>query len=191
MDFDNLTPFDARAFNGFDTQDRAYHVIVMAVGYQLRRQADGSWQARIMDDEPITLCMSDTHTGEPASSALLRESDMIPYKPRCDVLVTGHSFAPQGQAAREWSARLRLTKRAPIDLPEPAPPTPLNPLMGLTEAQRTQWQAEQADHRAQREAARNAPPIVVLDKTLRISGPSQFKRRFLRGYRRTRIEPVT
>lgn len=191
MEFDNLTPFEARAFNGFDTRDRAYHVIAMAVGYQLSRQSDGGWQARVMDDEPVALCMSDVHAGDPATSTLLRESDMIPYKPRCDVLVIGHSFAPRGQAAREWTARLRLTKKVAARLAEPRTPEPLNPLMGLTEAQRTQWQCEQAAHRAQIEAALNVPPTVILDKTLLISGPSQFTRRPFRGYRRSRRQTAT
>lgn len=191
MDFDNLTPFDARAFNGFDTQDRAYHVIAMAVGYRLVRQPDGSWQARIMDDEPVALCLGDMHTGEPASSSLLRESDMVPYKPRCDVLVIGHSHAPGGQSARQWNARLRLTKCPDVAIAPPDKPAPLNPRMALTDAQQQRWQAEQLRHHKARDAARQVPPTVVLDKTLRISGPSQFKRRFLRGYRRTRIEPVT
>ena len=190
MEFKNLTPFQAMAYTGVDTQDREYHVIAMAVGYRLMRDDAGQWRAELIEDESPPLCMADEHYGEPVSSSIARESDLIPYKPRCDVLVRGASYAPESKPAKQWTARLMLTTTKRETIPEPEPPEPLNPMMGLTAAQREVWERTLDTHRRKVEQAQSAPPRVVLDKTLRISGPSVFERAPLLGYRRSAITAV-
>ena len=93
MEFKNLTPFQAMAYTGVDTQDREYHVVAMTVGYRLLCNDAGQWKAELNEDDPSTLCTADEHYGEPTSSSIARESDLIPYKPRCDVIVRGASLA--------------------------------------------------------------------------------------------------
>jgi hypothetical protein len=185
--FKNLTPFDALAFTGTDTQDREYHVVALAVGYLLEKR-EGAWQARVLDDEPVPLCLADEHWGEPAGSSLARESDLVPYKPRCDVVVRGHSFAPCGQPATHWLARLRMTQAPRERLPEPEPPQPLNPVQGLTAAQRAEWARTLERHRREQAASDARPPRVVLDKALRVSGPSHYTRSALHGWRRGPVQ---
>lgn len=110
VEFGNLTPFDALAFKGYDIQDREYHIVAMAVGYRLQKQDNGHWIAQIMDDDPISLCLGDEHFGDPSKSSLSRESDMIPYKPSCDVLVTGSAYAPAEKEIKHWDVKLSLKK---------------------------------------------------------------------------------
>jgi hypothetical protein len=190
MEFKNLTPFQAIAYTGVDTQDREYHVVAMAVGYRLLRDDDGQWRAELIEDDSLSLCMADEHYGEPVSSSIRRESDLIPYKPRCDVVVRGSSHAPEGRPAKQWTARLMLTTAKRETIPEPEPPEPLNPVMGLTTAQREAWARTLDAHRRKVEQAQSAPPRTVLDKTLRVSGPSVFERTPLLGYRRGAITAV-
>lgn len=74
MEFRNLTPFDARAFPGVDTQDREYHVVALCVGYQLRpchprvpsdHPLSQHFDAQVIDDHPLALCLADEHWGDP------------------------------------------------------------------------------------------------------------------------------
>ncbi len=189
MQFRNLTPFDAIAYTGMDTQDRTYHVVAMAVGFRLVQEG-GQWRAVVMDDEPTALCLADEHWGDASTSSLSRESDLVPYKPRCDVTVRGHSFAPGGHPARQWTARLRVLETIDERLPEPEPPQRLNPLQGLTPDQRDEWSRTLARHRQQQAALDGRPPRVVLDKRLNISGPSRYQRVPLLGWFHSRTEPV-
>ena len=93
MEFRNLTPFDVMCFSALDKQDVEHPVIVMKVGYRLEpiEGCAGRLRAAVIDDEPIPLCKADSYHADPGSSSILEESDMAPFKPRCDVIVAGHS----------------------------------------------------------------------------------------------------
>ncbi len=47
--------------------------------------------------EQIPLVEADTFTGEPGFSAPVCESDYPPFKPRCDILLNGKAYAPEGK----------------------------------------------------------------------------------------------
>ncbi len=182
MEFINLTPFSAQAFGGFDTSDREYHVVAMRVGYRLVSdpQVSGRFDAQVIDDDPVPLAMADVCYGEDNLSSPRAESDLAPYKPRCDVVLTGNAHAPGGVAAGHWNSRLRLGyAEAPPLPPRPVAPHPLNPLMSVDEAATQMWQQALADYhdtcaRLQREVVWRQ---VVLDKTLRIHGKRRFHHR--------------
>lgn len=107
MQFKNLTPFDALAFGALDKRDRHYHVVVMCVGYQLHHDArTGLYEALLIEQDPLPLVLADEHWGEPASSSLKAQSDLLPYKPQCDVLVTGHAHCARAQ--QRFDARLQV-----------------------------------------------------------------------------------
>lgn len=184
MEFRNLTPFDALAFSALDTRDRAYHVVVLKVGYRLV-QDGGQWSAVLMDEDPCRLCLADEHWGAPGYSSIKQESDLAPYKPKCDVLVRGQSFAPQGKPASHWTARLRVVETFKEHVPAPSKPVALNPLMGLTLGQKQQWEHAQRDYVRRFEAVRARGSRVVLDKTIALRGPSEFFRTPLLGWKRS------
>lgn len=56
----------------------------------------------------IPLIMADTFTGEPGFSAPLYEVDYAPIKHRCDVLLSGSAYAPQGRTARMVQVGMKL-----------------------------------------------------------------------------------
>lgn len=56
------------------------------------------------DQEPIHL--ADVHWQDEERNSLKAPSDRVPFKPRVDVLVTGHVHAPHGQSVRSLFARV-------------------------------------------------------------------------------------
>uniref|UniRef100_UPI0012F9FC18 DUF2169 domain-containing protein n=1 Tax=Chitinibacter sp. GC72 TaxID=1526917 RepID=UPI0012F9FC18 len=109
MEFRNLTPFPALCFSALDVAETEHKVIVMKVAYRLRPLAHaGFYQAEVIDDEPPELTFEDTFWGEMNQSSESTESDLAPYKPKCDVLLHGSAHAPGGKPAQRVGVRLRI-----------------------------------------------------------------------------------
>lgn len=187
MQFRNLTPFSALSYAALDPADDEHRVIAMKVGYRLVRNGD-AWRAVVLDDEPMALCMADEFFGEPGDSSTRQESDLAPCKPRCDVLVNATAQAPGGRPARHWRIGVRVSTSAPPAVAEPERPQPLNPFMGLTQAQIEEW--EQARDRQGRRAGVRATRTVLLEKWLSVHGPSEFRKLGWLPWRRTRVRPA-
>jgi hypothetical protein len=110
MEFRNLTPFDTLCFSAVDTDDREHRVVAMKVGYGLvASDISGLFTAQVLDEAPMPLCMEDTYYGEAGESSVREESDLAPFKPRCDVIVMGNTYAPGGIKAKRWPARIRIS----------------------------------------------------------------------------------
>ncbi len=183
MEFRNLTPFDAMCFRAATPNDREYRVVAMKVGYRLVRGRHGRWQAEVDDEDPVPLALADTYWGEEGASSPRMESDLAPFKPRCDVIVNATAHAPGGVPAAEWEVRVKvMAARAWVQPPDP--PRPLHPGARLTPRQQAAW------HDAQRRAEALAAPRTVLDKRLRVSGPGLFQLRQGREWVRTAPQPV-
>ncbi|MGK4007951.1 DUF2169 domain-containing protein [Sorangium sp. So ce1036] len=122
MECRNLTPFDALAYGALDASDEEHHVFVLKAAYRLAAGADGDAGAAthrcelLPGDEAGRLHLRDEFEGEPNASSVRAESDLAPFKPRCDVLVRATAWAPGGRPAERWTARLRVTA------PEEPPP---------------------------------------------------------------------
>lgn len=119
MDFRNLTPFHALCFSALDPGKQEHRVIAMKVGYRLVPIAAGYCSAEAIADEPYPLCTADTFYAEEGTSSTYEESDLAPYKPKCDVLLRGHAHAPDKQTASAWDVRIRLS----------APSSPAQPVL--------------------------------------------------------------
>lgn len=48
--------------------------------------------------------------GDLMRSVVVNDGDLVPYKPFTDILVTGNAIAPDGKAAKEWTAGIRVGK---------------------------------------------------------------------------------
>lgn len=129
MEFTNLTPFSTLNYLGYDAQDQEYEVVTMCVEYRLipsNEKVSGSkdfkqvqtvYMAKINDEDPIGLCMADEFYDEPGTSSILQESDIIPFKPKCDVLVQGHAYAPK--PCQGFKASIALYSQADDTLDSP------------------------------------------------------------------------
>lgn len=98
----NETPYPAF---GFDTElydTREYHSLAAKLSFDL---TDRGLQLR---EEQLPLQMTDGYVGEPGRSSLAAPSDLIPYRQRTDIIVTGEAFAPRGEPATRWLAELQV-----------------------------------------------------------------------------------
>ena len=111
----NHTPFGAAAYRGVDTLGREHEVVVLCTLYRLAQagpvhDGDVSWLVpTVVDEDAPGLVTEDLYRGEPGCSSVVAESDLAPYKPRCDVLLVGAAHAPWGRPAPSWLARLRVS----------------------------------------------------------------------------------
>ena len=61
-----------------------------------------------LHEKQMPLVMADTFTGEPGYSAPVYEVDFAPRKPRCDILLLGSAYAPDGKPATRVEAGIRI-----------------------------------------------------------------------------------
>ncbi|XXT24036.1 DUF2169 domain-containing protein [Sorangium sp. So ce429] len=179
MDCRNLTPFDALAYSALDASDEEHHVFVLKAAYRLATAGDdgGATTHRcelLPGDDAGKLHLRDVFEGEPNASSVRAESDLAPFKPRCDVLVRATAWAPGGQPAERWTARLRVT--APD---EPPPGGDAGPRVAAPDG----WPP--GDDAGAPAPARRA----LVDKAVEVCGPRWFERA-AEGFRLTQPEPA-
>ena len=208
MEFVNHTPFGAAAFRGLDAQDREHDVVVVRAVYRLTPdwQLQGALPPKsnmvtllvpqLIDVEAPGLITADQYHGELGNSSVHVESDLAPFKPRCDVIVSGHSHAPGGVPAAKWLTRLRVSQpsrhaqaqAAPRQLPWP------EPVEDIDFATRLAWQEVQRQHihdwlRAPSPEGRHMRELL-LDKSLIVHSPRQFVRGLLGGWTLEALAPA-
>ncbi|AUX33662.1 MULTISPECIES: DUF2169 domain-containing protein [Sorangium] len=114
MECQNLTPLDALAYSALDAHDEEHHVLALKAAYRLVPGGGGEATHRcelLPGDGAGRLLLRDAFEGEANASSVRAESDLAPFKPRCDVLVRATAWAPGEEPAERWTARLRVTGR--------------------------------------------------------------------------------
>lgn len=99
----NHTPCPALAFEGRAVDDEPFHVLVLRGTWLLPREGRAK-----MAPEQLPLVMADAFYGEPGASSPREESDLAPFKPRCDVIVVGDARSPGGVPTPSWIAGVRV-----------------------------------------------------------------------------------
>ena len=94
MNLLNATGMAAGYTMGMDKAGYEYVVVVVKGTFTLPRPGETPKLA----DEQVPLVDADLFTGEPGRSATLVECDYALEKPRCDVLLNGAAYAPNGGA---------------------------------------------------------------------------------------------
>ncbi|OWQ48361.1 hypothetical protein CDL60_07235 [Roseateles noduli] len=192
MELINLTPFGAAGYRGIDTQDREHEVVAVRTVYKLvpAWQLEGAQPTaagpmrlvpQLIDEGAPPLVTEDQYVGEVGLSSVRAESDLAPFKPRCDVLVTGTSHAPAGRPSEGWLARLRVSQPSRHPQADPAAgyvPPLTDPDTGFVE--RVAWQE---GRRVAIDSWLRAPGPngdrsreMLLDKALHLQAPSEFVR---------------
>jgi hypothetical protein len=169
--FRNDTGFDALHFDMLDQHDAAYHVIVAKTGYRLGQCGDDGLAALTPLDPPAPLHREDRYYDDDIEHSVRAESDLAPYKPRCDVVVVGDAHAPGGQPTTSFLVTLRV-HYPDRPAPPPEPPLPLNPFQSVSLEARRRWQAA-----ADRAARQLVPGRRLIDKVLQVSGPRELQQR--------------
>lgn len=104
MDLINSTKMIAGYTMGMEPSGRELLVVVIKGTFSIPQ--DGS-EPELMD-ELVPLVDADVYTGDPGFSAPLYEVDYAPHKSRCDVLLNGSAYAPNGRPAKKVPVRLRV-----------------------------------------------------------------------------------
>ena len=128
MEFRNRTPFPALRFASVDVQDQEHHVVVMRLTYRLQRNVQAStptcdaFEACVIDTEAPPLVLTDDYAGDPETRSTRQESDLAPFKPRCDVIVNAIAYAPPSSAVTV--ALAQDAKKATITIRDRGPGVP-------------------------------------------------------------------
>ncbi|TBL43364.1 DUF2169 domain-containing protein [Hafnia alvei] len=112
MEFRNMTPFSVMEYAMDDKHNERHHVIAMKAGFRLVQDVEGHWQAQLMENPPLPLCLEDEFIGEMNMSPVLRESDLAPLKTACDIIINGTAYTPGGVAVPEMMAGVLM--RSPL-----------------------------------------------------------------------------
>lgn len=109
MDYKNLTHFPSLNFDAVAPDRSEFHAIVLRLTHQIL--PDGT--LKIAAEQP-PLALTDEYYGELGKSSVRQESDLAPFKPKCDVLVNGTASAPDGKPARRFEAGIKITKNGTV-----------------------------------------------------------------------------
>lgn len=167
--FDNRTPLDALHFDTIDPHDQGFHVIVAKTGFTLGPADARGYAALLPAVAPTALVTEDEHhTKDTRRSSVRRESDLAPFKPRCDVLVDAVAHAPRGVAVPQFNVGLHVQMP---DQPAPLPERPvgLSPLQGPSPAALQAWHRETQAARGRRIAGER-----LVGKGLTVTGECHF-----------------
>lgn len=190
MEFRNLTPFPAIAFDALDQRDVRFHTVVMRMTFNVQRDATLAFA-----EEQTPLLASDEYHGVPNQSSVRQESDFAPYKPFTDVIINAHAHAPGGRALAQFLTGIEIQRGAIVpDLPPR--PHGMNQFMPPSATQLAAWTRQCAAARLQAQS-----DAVLLSKNLLVSGPRlwRYRPRLLRtltafslhAWRLSRARPIT
>jgi hypothetical protein len=104
MELINATRMVAGYTMGMEPSGRELLVVVVKGTFRIPKSGE---DVRL-HEEQLPLVMADTFTGEPGFSAPMHEVDFAPRKPRCDILLLGSAYAPEGRPAQRVPVGLRI-----------------------------------------------------------------------------------
>lgn len=105
MDLLNATRMPAAYTQGLDKDGREFLVVAVKGTFTIPAPAEEP----VLAAEQAPLMMADTFTGQPGFSAPIYEADFAPIKRRCDVLLLGSAYAPQGKPAFRVPVSLQVS----------------------------------------------------------------------------------
>ncbi len=106
MNFINNTSYPSIAFQATDQLGESTHVVVMRSSFEIR--GDGTLE---LSKEQGPIVLTDEFFAELNKSSVRQESDLVPFKPKCDVIVNATAYAPRGVPSFEFVAGVRIHSR--------------------------------------------------------------------------------
>ncbi|HEX6842551.1 MAG TPA: DUF2169 domain-containing protein [Stellaceae bacterium] len=104
MELINATRMVAGYSMGIEPSGRELLVVAIKGTFRIPRPGETMRLA----DAQLPLVMADTFTGTPGSSAPLHEIDFAPRKSRCDIVLLGSAYAPQGRPVLRVQVGVKL-----------------------------------------------------------------------------------
>ncbi|RQW86581.1 MAG: DUF2169 domain-containing protein [Geobacter sp.] len=103
MNFINNTIFPALAFQSTDQHGQSFHVVVMRATLDIHD--DG---AVSVSEEQQPIVLTDEYFAEVNKSSVRKESDLVHFKPKCDVIVNATAHAPGGVPSLGFVAGVKI-----------------------------------------------------------------------------------
>lgn len=103
MQLQNTTPFAHLTWSNEDARWRLFDILIVKASYVFNRAGR---LVRSPEQEPLNF--TDRCYGEVNVSSLCEPSDLVPYKPCTDILVSANAHAPEGRAATQWRAGISV-----------------------------------------------------------------------------------
>lgn len=100
---DNRTPFNADTFVIPNNEGQEIMVLVVSCTFE-----EKIGQKLQLADEQCPIRLADGYFGESGFSSIRYESDVALEKPKVDILVIGHAYAPDGRPANEVPIQLKV-----------------------------------------------------------------------------------
>jgi hypothetical protein len=107
MELINATRMVAGYTMGLEPSGRELLVVVIKGTFRFPQPGDPAGHFALHETQ-LPLVMADTFTGAPGFSAPVYEVDFAPRKPRCDILLLGSAYAPQGRPATRVEVGVRV-----------------------------------------------------------------------------------
>ncbi len=104
MDYQNFTQFPTLAYEGLDQYDQEFHVVALRMTYDIR--SDNLLE---FAEKQNKLVEADEYFGVINKSSVMQESDLVHYKPKCDVIVIGSAYAPGGKPASRFEVGIKIS----------------------------------------------------------------------------------
>lgn len=100
---DNRTSYAVERTWTRDVEGRHQWVVVLKATFDI----DARGALRQGDEQPLPR-FDPQHRGDPATTSLLAEADLVPLRPGTDIIVIGQAHAPGGRPAKEVPVALRI-----------------------------------------------------------------------------------
>lgn len=108
MEFNNVTPFTAIAWEHQNTQDQNAITALVRVKFKLvASQESNVWQLLPHPDQG-QLFSADAFYGEEEESSVRYESDYITFKPNTDIIINAHARAPYHPLQTQWDCAVEV-----------------------------------------------------------------------------------
>lgn len=99
----NHTPFPALAFRQYNLSGHLNGVLTVRGSFRLVPR-----EALRLAERQLPLVMADEYAGDPLATDLIRQSDLVPFKPGTDVTFIGETNAPGGRPLASWTCGLSV-----------------------------------------------------------------------------------
>jgi len=106
--FENRSRLDAMHFDAVDQYGSGFHIIVAKTAHRLGKPDSSGVALLTPSPTPARLLTTDLYFESGDSKGVRQESDLAPFKPKCDVIVNAVAYAPSGKPARKFGVRLTL-----------------------------------------------------------------------------------
>jgi len=103
MELVNITPYVVGCTFGTDKAGLDHLLVVAKATYNLPYAGVSD-----LSTEQRPLVLADEFTGEPGYTATIVESDYALFKPKCDVLLTGSAYSPNGMPVSNVTVSMRI-----------------------------------------------------------------------------------